>query len=281
MKKQIKILLLSVVMAVIILLITPTIVKAETYNVQATLGPFSDDGRTTATFTLPEVITGVDRLTGSGWTVNEDTATKSMARGETFYYEQTNIEGDVYRVIIAVPMQVKVGSTTTFTDAFTDFTSDNTQIININDSGIVAVAPGTTNVRAKKAIGNGQTIDYVWSFTVISDGGADSENTNPENTNQENSDSQNNSDDNTTPATGTEETSEENISNTDNNKEENKLNSTDDKAENKGNTNGKNGTEAKEKISQAGSNLAIVLFVIAGLGIVAVISKKKLTNNKF
>lgn len=53
----------------------------------------------------------------------------------------------------------------------------------------------------------------------------------------------------------------------------------DDKKENEKNV--KNGTEATEKFAKTGSNVAIVLFVIAGFGIVAIISKKKMTKNKF
>ena len=85
----------------------------------------------------------------------------------------------------------------------------------------------------------------------------------------------------TVTATPSEDGSNESGTDTDGNKEEGKTTSTDNNAGNKGNSNGKNGTEATENISQAGSNAAIVLFVIAGFGIVAVISKKKLTKNRF
>lgn len=362
MKKQIKILLLSAVIAVALLLITSTNVKAETFDVPVSYGDFSADGITTVSFTLPEAITGVDRLTENGWIVDENTATKQMERGSTYYYEQTNIEGDVYKATIAVAMQSRVGSTIILSDSFTNVTIDNTDIATIDGTRITATAPGSTKVRANKSTTSGTVINFVWDYTVVGDtippyyylmnwefnfkeslslNVGDKQNLdlnaalaegitpstseipfNVEFTAEDGSvisitDTNsygitnsgkigsakiealkagttkinvkvtlNNSDWSTiipvtVTATPSEDGSNESGTDTDGNKEEGKTTPTDNNAGNKGNSNGKNGTEATENISQAGSNAAIVLFVIAGFGIVAVISKKKLTKNRF
>lgn len=178
MKKQIKLLLISGIIAAIILFITATGVKAATTNIPATYGAFVDDFRTDVTFTLPEDITGVEKLETDGWTVTGDTATKEMTRGSSFYYEQTNSNGDVYKVVVAVPMKYSTDETIRMSTAYTNITVDDSEIAEVEENSVNLKAPGRTKLRAQKSTEAGTVVDYVWDLTVV-DPQASSEYYNP------------------------------------------------------------------------------------------------------
>ena len=171
MKKQIKLLLISGIMAAIILFITATGVKAATTNIPVTYGAFVSDFRTDVTFTLPEDITGVEKLETAGWTVTGDTATKEMTRGSSFYYEQTNSNGDVYKVVVAVPMKYSTDETIRMSTAYTNITVDDSEIAEVEEDGdnklVHLNAPGRTKLRAQKSTEAGTVVDYVWDLTVV------------------------------------------------------------------------------------------------------------------
>lgn len=374
MKKQIKILLISVVMAVIILLVATTTVKAETYNIPAVYGAFADDFRTNVTFTLPEDITGTEGLTNAGWTVNGDTATKEFTRGSSYYYEQTNEAGDVYKVVVAVPMKYSLDQIITLHSSYTDITLDDSTIAEISDHTITPTATGRTKLHAKKTTDNGTVVEYVWDLTIVDSDADDSyynhsswefEITGEENDlelkvgDEESIQVDATLDDEITPPstasnpfevkwtvgdasivsitdtkgdkitntgkigsvklnalkagtttvtvqvriedatervwtatktiTVTEATTDEGTgeTGTENETENGTGTDTETPTETQTPTEDSNagktttGTEATEKIVQAGSNVAIVLFVIAGFAVVAVISKKKISKNKF